>query len=111
MQHKSLEQKVERILQRLPNLSTILRGSLLHRTIRHSRGCSKCAAGGGHSVWVLAVGFAGGKILQTSLRREQVPHVRRAMANYRKLQKALGQVCELNRLQLRTDAPREPDHD
>jgi hypothetical protein len=102
-----LEQKAERILQRLPDLSTILRGSLLHRTIRHSRGCRKCAAGGGHSVWVLAVGFPGGKILQTSLRREQVPQVRRAMANYRKLQKTLGQVCELNRLQLRADAPQK----
>ena len=105
MQRKSLEQKTKRILQRLPDLSTILRGSLLHRTIRHSRGCSKCATGGGHSVWVLAVGFPGGKILQTSLRREQVPQVRRAMANYRKLQKALGQVCELNRLQLRAEVP------
>ena len=105
MQLKSLEQKTKRILQRLPDLSTILRGSLLHRTIRHSRGCSKCASGGGHSVWVLAVGFPGGKILQTSLRREQVPQVRRAMANYRKLQKALGQVCELNRLQLRAEVP------
>jgi hypothetical protein len=111
VQRKSLEQKTKRILQRLPDLSTILRGSLLHRTIRHSRGCSKCATGGGHSVWVLAVGFPGGKILQTSLRREQVPQVRRAMANYRKLQKALGQVCELNRLQLRAEVPREPDHD
>lgn len=93
--------KPGRILHRLPDLSDILRGSLLHRTIRHKQGCQKCASGGGHPVWILATGYPGKKIHQLTLRAEQVPLVRRRLANYRKLQAALEQICECNRQQLR----------
>jgi len=103
--------KIQRLLQRLPDLSTLLRGSLLHRTIRHARGCRKCAAGGGHSVWVLATGYPGRKIRQRTLRREQVSLVRRRLANYRKVQKALEQICELNRQQLHSTASHSQEHD
>jgi hypothetical protein len=37
----------------------LLRGSLIERTVRHTRGCPICA-GGGHPLWVLTVGYAGG---------------------------------------------------
>lgn len=103
------QQTVERILQRLPDLSDILRGSLLHRNIRHKQGCPKCASGGGHPVWILATGYPGKRIHQLTLRAHQVRQVRRRLANYRKLQAALERICEYNRQQLRQ--AREPNHD
>jgi hypothetical protein len=93
--------RVRGILERLPDLSDILRGSLLHRTIRHKQGCPKCAAGGGHPVWILATGYPGKRIHQLTLRADQVVPVRRRIANYRKLQAALERICEYNREQLR----------
>ena len=101
---------IQRILDRLPEFAEILRGSLLHRTIRHKRGCNKCAAGGGHPVWVLATGYPGRKIHQMTLRSGQVPQVRRRLANYRKLQAALEQICECNRRQLRAGRAQELEH-
>jgi hypothetical protein len=100
---------IRRILQRLPDLSDILRGSLLHRTIRHKQGCPKCAAGGGHPVWILATGYPGKRIHQLTLRADQVPQVRRRIAQYRKLQAVLERICEYNREQLRQVA--EAPHD
>jgi hypothetical protein len=106
--HKD-EPRIRRILQSLPDLSEILRGSLLHRTIRHKQGCPKCAAGGGHPVWILATGYPGKRIHQLTLRADQVPQVRRRIAQYRKLQAALERICEYNREQLRQVG--EPPHD
>ena len=108
MKHKD-QPGIRRILQRLPDLSAILRGSLLHRTIRHKQGCPKCAAGGGHPVWILATGYPGKRIHQLTLRADQVLLVRRRIANYRKLQAALERICEYNREQLRQAG--EPHHD
>jgi len=36
----------------LPVSGEILRGSLLERTVRHKRGCTVCAGGGGHPLSV-----------------------------------------------------------
>ena len=72
----------------------MLRGSLLERTIRnHARNCAKCTSGEGHRLSVLTVSYPGGRTRQFSLRREMVPVVRRCLANYQRLRKA---ICELN---------------
>jgi hypothetical protein len=81
----------------------VLRGSLLQRTIRHSAGCLKCARGEGHPLWVLTVGYPGGKTRQLSLRPAQVPQVRKALARYRSLKQTLESISELNQLLLRLD--------
>ena len=103
MNHEKAIQKRDRLLVRLPEARDILRGSLLQRTIRHRAGCPKCARGEGHPVAVLAVGYPGGVIRQISLPQEQVPHVRRCLANYRNLKAALEQICELNQQLLREE--------
>jgi len=77
--------KYARLLRELPDLTDILRGSLLPRIIRHRQGCSKCERGEGHPVSVLAVSYPGGQIRQISLRREQVPAVRRQLENYQRV--------------------------
>ncbi len=101
MKHKSAGQA--QLLRDLPNLSEILRGSLLQRMIRHRQGCPKCERGGGHPVSVLAVTYPGRRIRHISLSAEQVPQVRRQLDNYQRLKAALEQICELNQQALRAD--------
>ena len=101
MNQERVIQQRDRLLARLPEAREILRGSLLQRTIRHRTGCPKCARGEGHPVAVLAVGYPGGVIRQISFPQEQVAHVRRCLANYRKLKAALEKICELNQQLLR----------
>jgi hypothetical protein len=91
------------LVAELPVTGEMLRGSLLERTVRHSSGCTICAGGGGHPLWVLTVGYAGGRTRQFSLRREQVDDVRRWLGNYHKLKAAIEAICELNHQLLRPD--------
>jgi hypothetical protein len=98
------------LVSQLPVTGEILRGSLVERTVRHSRGCTICAGGGGHPLSVLTVTYAGGRTRQFSLRREQIEEVRRWLVNYHRLREALEEICELNHALLRSDdaAPRRP---
>jgi hypothetical protein len=105
MKHTAIPLARARVLQRLPDLQEIVRGSLFKRTVRHREGCATCEAGDGHPVWVLTVGYPGGRTRQVSLRAEQVPQVRAWVANYRKSKAALEQICELNQQLLRPEAP------
>jgi len=84
----------------LPSTTLILRGSLLERRIRHRSGCSVCANGDGHHVWVLAVSQPGGRCKHISLRPEQKPLVERWLRNYRDLKDALERICEINQQML-----------
>ena len=81
----------------------VLRGSLLERTTHHSSGCPKCARGEGHPLWVLNVGYPGGKTRQLSIRPEQVPQVRKALDQYRQVKETLEAISELNQQLLRLD--------
>lgn len=86
----------EKLIGKLPVTGELLRGSLLERTVRHTKGCPKCARGEGHRVFVLTVTYAGGRNRQFSVRRERVVEVRRWLANYQKLKDAIEAICELN---------------
>jgi hypothetical protein len=48
----------------LPICGELLRGSLLERTVRHTKDCPKCARGEGHQVFVLTVTYLGGRTRQ-----------------------------------------------
>jgi hypothetical protein len=91
------------LVAELPVTGEMLRGSLLERTVRHSSSCTICAGGGRHPLWVLTVGYAGGRTRQFSLRRERVDDVRRWLGNYHKLKAAIEAICELNHELLRPD--------
>jgi hypothetical protein len=95
--------KRDRLAAQLSSASEVLRGSLLQRTVRHSSGCLKCARGGGHPLWVLTVGYPGGKTRQLSLRPGQIPQVRRALQRYQILKQGLEAISELNQFLLRLD--------
>jgi hypothetical protein len=93
----------EKLVAHLSSAAGVLRGSLLQRTLHHSSGCSKCARGEGHPLWVLTVGYPGGKNRQVSLRPDQIPQVRGALDTYRKIKQSLEAISELNQFLLRLD--------
>jgi hypothetical protein len=103
MTRKQAEAARNKLLARLTDLGGVLRGSLRERTIHHSSGCPKCARGEGHPLWVLNVGYPGGKTRQLSLRTEQVPQVRQALDQYRHVKETLEAISELNQQLLRLD--------
>jgi len=95
--------KRDKLAAQLSSANGILRGSLLQRNVRHSSGCLKCARGEGHPLWVLNVGYPGGKTRQMSLRPGQVPQVRKAIEHYREFKQGLEAISELNQFLLRLD--------
>ena len=103
MKREPAIRKRDRLAAQLSSPAEVLRGSVLQRTIHHSSGCSKCARGEGHPLWVLTVGYPGGKTRQVSLRPEQVPQVRKALAHYRLFKRTLEAISELNQFLLRLD--------
>src|SRR6516165_10080796 len=86
----------QKLVGKLPVTGELLRGSLLERTVRHTKDCPKCARGEGHQVFVLTVTYPGQRTRQFSVRRERVTEVRRWLSNYRELKEAIEAVCELN---------------
>jgi hypothetical protein len=103
MTHKRVTQARAKLAANLPTTTEILRGSLLKRHIRHSSGCSVCAHGPGHPLWVLTVSYPGGRTKQISLRPEQKPLVQQWLRNYQKLKASLERICELNHKLLRPE--------
>jgi hypothetical protein len=101
--HSTTLRKRDRLAASLPDARDVIRGSLLQRIIRHRSNCPKCDRGEGHPVAVLAVGYPGARIRQICLRKEQVAHVKRCLANYQKLKSAIEEICEMNQQLLRAD--------
>jgi len=96
----------EKLVSKLPVTGELLRGSLLERMVRHTKGCPKCARGEGHRVFVVTVTYAGGRTRQLSVRRERVVEVRRWLENYQKLKEAIEAICEINHELLRPEPHR-----
>jgi hypothetical protein len=103
MKHKEALRRTRRLAADLPPVTEILRGSLLQRTIRHKKGCPKCERGGGHPVWVLTIGYAGGVTKQYSIRPELKPQVEQWLKNYQQLKAKLEAICEANHAFLRPE--------
>jgi|SRR5215467_10819731 len=95
-------------LAQLPPLHDLLRGSLLERHTFHPSAvsCATCASGKGHHQWVLNVNYPGAKTRQITLHPDQVPQVRRQIANLDHVRRILEEVCESNQLRLRDERDR-----
>jgi hypothetical protein len=91
----------QQLLGELPDATEIVRGSLLNRRIFHRQGCVKCRRGEGHRIWVLTVGYPGGRTRQFTIPAKQKSQVERWLRNYRKLRAKLEAICELNHELLR----------
>jgi hypothetical protein len=103
MKHDRIIATRQALVAELPVTGEVVRGSLIERVVRHNRGCTICAGGGGHPMWVLTIGYAGGRTRQFSLRGGQVDQVRRWLGNYHQLKEAIEAICELNHALLRPE--------
>jgi hypothetical protein len=95
----------QKLVGKLPVTGELLRGTLLERTVRHTKACPKCARGEGHRVFVLTVTYPGHRTRQISVRRERVAEVRRWLENYQNLKQAVEAICEINHDLLRAKPP------
>jgi hypothetical protein len=98
----------QKLVDDLPVTGELLRGSLLERVVRHTKGCASCARGEGHTVSVLTVSYPGGRTRQLSVRRERAAEVRRWLDNYQRLKEAIEAICQLNHEFLKPERPRKP---
>jgi hypothetical protein len=103
MKHKDIPAARQKLAASLLSTTEILRGSLLHRYIRHRSGCSTCAHGAGHPIWVLAITYPGGRTQQISLSAEQKPMVQQWLHHYSQLKDTLERICEWNQQLLRPE--------
>lgn len=111
MTREQAVRKRDKLAAQLSSASEVLRGSLLQRTVHHSSGCLKCARGQGHRLWVLTVGYPGGKTRQLSLHPDQVPQVRQALKDYRQFKRSLEAISELNQFLLRLDREKSKEQE
>src|SRR3984957_14172849 len=86
----------QKLIGKLPITGELLRGSLLERTVRHTKDCPKSARGAGPQGFGRTVTYPGGRTPQFSVRRERAAEVRRWLSNYQELKGAIEAVCELN---------------
>jgi Family of unknown function (DUF6788) len=93
----------QKMVGKLPITGELLRSSLLERTVRHTKGCPKCARGEGHQVFVLTVTYPRQRARQFSVRRERVAEVRPWLNNYQQLKESIEAICEMNHDLLRPE--------
>jgi hypothetical protein len=107
---RELLERRDRVLEKLPPFSEIVRGSVFERSIRCGKPSCRCADGAGHPTTYLSVTFPGGRTEQITVPRHMVPVVRRWVANYLRWWRGIERVSAINRtlLRLRTLAPEAP---
>lgn len=103
MKQSEVIAKRRKIVGTLPAPEEVLRGSLIERTVFHRKGCTRCASGDGHKVWVLTVTYPGGRNRQFSIRAEQRELVQRWLDNYQDWKRKIEEICELNHVFLRPE--------
>jgi len=91
----------QRIVQHLPPLIEVIRGSLVERRLRCGKPTCHCARGEGHRVWYLTVSFARGRTEQVTVPVAWLPTVQRWLQNYLRWWDGLEEVSAINRDLLR----------
>lgn len=90
----------KRLLQQLPDSSTILPGSLLSRMIRCNKpGCRYCdkGKGKGHGpIWILSVSLGNRKVRQIPIPLELKPEVEEGLRTFAQMQERLKQIAQVN---------------
>jgi hypothetical protein len=99
---RTLRQKQKRLMQSLPDLTAILRGSLIERYKRCGKpGCS-CAKGRGHGPkYYLSVSKPGRRPEMDYVPQDYLERVQEQLNNFRKIKLILEELCEINRELLR----------
>lgn len=91
----------KRIIQQLPSLGEVIRGSLIERRLRCGKPTCHCVKGEGHHTWYLTVSFARGRTEQITVPEEWIPYVKEWLKNYDHWWISLEEVSAINRELLR----------
>jgi uncharacterized protein with von Willebrand factor type A (vWA) domain len=90
----------ERLVQQIPDLSTVLPGSLLSRMVRCNKpGCRYCekGTGKGHGpIWILSVSLGKRQVRQIPIPRQMMKEVEKSLRAFAQVQKLLKQIAQLN---------------
>ena len=99
-----------RIVEKLPPLEEVLRGSVIVRSLRCGKSSCHCAEGEGHPATYLSVTLAGGRTEQISLPAALIPVAERGVATYHAWWAAIEQLSAINRdlIRQRRQQPSRP---
>jgi hypothetical protein len=110
MKTKRLLTQRQRIVEKLPPIEEVLRGSILERSVRCGQPNCRCASGERHSATVLSVSFPGSRTEQISLPAAVLPTVRGWIANYQRWWEIIEKVSAINRDLLRVQRHESKGH-
>ena len=90
----------KQLVQRMPNLATILPGSLLSRMVHCNKpGCQHCEKGKGKGhgpIWILSVSVGNRRVRQIPVPRELKKEVEASLRAFAQAQKLLKQIGVVN---------------
>ena len=92
----------KQLLQQMPDLSTVLPGSLLSRMVRCNKpGCRFCEKGKGRGhgpIWILSVSLGNRQVRQIPVPSELKKEVEESLRAFAQMQKVLKQIAQVHRL-------------
>src|SRR5271154_4026058 len=90
----------DKLVQQMPDLSTVLPGSLLSRMVRCNKpGCRFCEKGKGKGhgpIWILSVSLGNRKVRQIPIPGEMKKEVEDSLRAFAQMQKVLKQIAAVN---------------
>ena len=90
----------KQLLQQMPDLSTVLPGSLLSRMVRCNKpGCRFCEKGKGKGhgpIWILSVSLGNRQVRQIPVPSEMKKEVEESLRAFAQLQNVLKQIAQVN---------------
>jgi hypothetical protein len=90
----------KRLLQQMPDLSTVLPGSLLSRMVRCNKpGCRFCEKGKGQGhgpIWILSVSLGNRQVRQVPIPSELKEEVEESLRAFAETQSLLKQIAQVN---------------
>jgi len=90
----------KQLLQQLPDLSTVLPGSLLSRMVRCNKpGCRFCEKGKGKGhgpIWILSVSLGNRQVRQIPIPRQMKEEVEQSLRAFAQMHNVLKQIAQVN---------------
>lgn len=90
----------QRLVDQMPDLATLLPGSLLSRMVRCNKpGCRHCQKGQGKGhgpIWILSVNLGNRRVRQIPIPREWKSEVEAGQRAWAQMQKLLKQIAGVN---------------
>jgi hypothetical protein len=90
----------KQLVQQMPDLSTVLPGSLLSRMVRCNKaGCRFCEKGKGKGhgpIWILSVSLGNRQVRQIPVPSEMKKEVEESLRAFAQMQNVLKQIAQVN---------------